>query len=172
MRETIPREELQSSRRSFLIEAARWSTLLAAYPLTSVPLLAESLTGDTRVAGTLVADKGFAAVRKVGDGLYATISDTSKGLQAMCNGGFLVGKDSALLVEGFGSPAGAVFQHETLRPSARVRCLQPSIPTTISTTAWAIPSMAPTASPCGRTRRRPNESWPPTEACRVRTERR
>jgi len=26
-----------------------------------------------------------------------------------------VGKDSALLVEGFGSPAGAVFQHETLR---------------------------------------------------------
>ena len=115
MRETIPREELQSSRRSFLIEAARGSTLLAAYPLTSVPLLAESLTGDTRVAGTLVADKGFAAVRKVGDGLYATISDTSKGLQAMCNGGFLVGKDSALLVEGFGSPAGAVFQYETLR---------------------------------------------------------
>jgi hypothetical protein len=28
-------------------------------------------------------------------------------LQTMCNGGFLVGKDSALLIEGFVSAAGA-----------------------------------------------------------------
>jgi glyoxylase-like metal-dependent hydrolase (beta-lactamase superfamily II) len=60
-------------------------------------------------------DKGFASVRKIGDGLYATISDTSKGLRTMCNGGFLAGKDAALLIEGFVSPAGAHFQHETLR---------------------------------------------------------
>lgn len=54
-------------------------------------------------------------MHKVGDGLYATISDTSKGLQTMCNGGFLAGKDAALLIEGFVSPAGAAFQHETQR---------------------------------------------------------
>jgi glyoxylase-like metal-dependent hydrolase (beta-lactamase superfamily II) len=67
------------------------------------------------VAQTPVVDKGFASVRKVGEGLYATISDTSKGLQTMCNGGFLYGKDAALLIEGFVSPAGAAFQHETMR---------------------------------------------------------
>jgi glyoxylase-like metal-dependent hydrolase (beta-lactamase superfamily II) len=33
----------------------------------------------------------------------------------MCNGGFLIGKDAALLLEGFVSPAGAQFQFETLR---------------------------------------------------------
>jgi glyoxylase-like metal-dependent hydrolase (beta-lactamase superfamily II) len=103
------------SRRSFLTRASQWSALFAAYPLIPLPRLAESLAGDSRVAQTPVADKGFASVRKVGDGLYATISDTSKGLQTMCNGGFLAGKDAALLIEGFVSPAGAAFQHETLR---------------------------------------------------------
>lgn len=33
----------------------------------------------------------------------------------MCNGGFLFGKDAALLIEGFVSPAGASFQYEALR---------------------------------------------------------
>ncbi len=54
-------------------------------------------------------------MRKIGNGLYATISDPSKGLQTVCNGGFLVGKDSALLLEGFTSPGGAAFQMDALR---------------------------------------------------------
>jgi len=103
------------SRRSFLSRASQWSALFAAYPLIPLPDLAESLAADSRVAQTPVVDKGFASVRKVGDGLYATISDTSKGLQTMCNGGFLFGKDAVLLVEGFVSAAGAGFQHETLK---------------------------------------------------------
>jgi glyoxylase-like metal-dependent hydrolase (beta-lactamase superfamily II) len=60
-------------------------------------------------------DAGFAAVRKIGEGAYATISDTSKGFTTMCNGGFLVGKDAALMVEGFVTVNGAAFQMETLR---------------------------------------------------------
>jgi len=103
------------SRRSFLSQASQWSALLAAYPLLPLPSLAESLAGDSRVAQTPVVDKGFASVRKVGEGLYATISDPSKGVQTLCNGGFLYGKEAALLIEGFGSPAGAAFQHETMR---------------------------------------------------------
>src|SRR5262249_55270505 len=102
-------------RRSFLSHASQWSVLIAAHPLIPLPELGEKLTSDTRVAQTPVVDKGFAAVRKVGDGLYATISDTSKGLQTMCNGGFLYGKDAAILLEGFVSAAGAGFQHETLK---------------------------------------------------------
>jgi len=107
--------ETNYSRRNFLGRVSQWSALFAAYPLIPLPNLAESLASDSRIAQTPLVDKGFAAVRKVGDGLYATISDTSKGLQTMCNGGFLAGKDAALLVEGFVSPAGAAFQHETLR---------------------------------------------------------
>jgi len=103
------------TRRSFLTRASQWSALFAAYPLIPLPDLAESFGADSRVAEKPVVDKGFASVRKVGDGLYATISDTSKGLQTMCNGGFLAGKDAALLIEGFVSPGGAAFQHETLR---------------------------------------------------------
>ena len=109
------RGEPNFSRRLFLGRVSQWTALFAAYPLIPLPGLAETLASDRRIAQTPLVDKGFAAVRKVGDGLYATISDTSKGLQTMCNGGFLAGKDAALLVEGFVSPAGAAFQHETLR---------------------------------------------------------
>ena len=103
------------SRRDFLGRTSQWGALLAAYRFSQLPTLAESLARDSRIAQTPVVDKGFASVRKVGDGLYATISDTSKGLQTVCNGGFLMGKDASLLVEGFVSPAGANFQYETLR---------------------------------------------------------
>jgi len=103
------------SRRDFLGRTYQWSALLTAYQLLPLPALAESLATDSRVAQAPIVDKGFASVRKIGDGLYATISDTSKGLQTMCNGGFLFGKNAALLIEGFVSPDGASFQHETLR---------------------------------------------------------
>ena len=105
----------QFSRRDFLGRTTQWTALLAAYQFLPLPALAESLARDSRVAQTPVVDKGFASVRKVGQGLYATISDPSKGFQTLCNGGFLIGKDASLLLEGFVSPAGASFQYETLR---------------------------------------------------------
>ncbi|HSC44602.1 MAG TPA: MBL fold metallo-hydrolase, partial [Candidatus Acidoferrum sp.] len=110
----------KQSRRTFLNRASQWSALLAAYPAIPLRELAGSLLADSRIAQTPLVDKGFAAVRKVGDGLYATISDTTKGLQTMCNGGFLVGKDSALLIEGFVSAAGAAFQHQTLQSLSKL----------------------------------------------------
>src|SRR6266446_3503284 len=103
------------SRRAFLNRTSQWGALAAAYQFLPLPALAEPLRRDSRIAQTPIVDKGFASVRKVGDGLYATISDTSKGLQTMCNGGFLIGKSASLLVEGYVSPAGASFQYETLR---------------------------------------------------------
>jgi cyclase len=101
------------SRRSFLAGA---STLGALYASSaSVPALAETLADDPRIAKQPIADKGFASIRKIGDGLYATIADRSKGLQARCNGGFLIGRDAAVMVEGFQTTTGAAFQLETLR---------------------------------------------------------
>jgi glyoxylase-like metal-dependent hydrolase (beta-lactamase superfamily II) len=108
------------SRRKFLAHTSCFGAFYAVAKLIPLPALAAELSGDSRVADSPIVDKGFAAVRKVGDGLYATISDTSKGLQTICNGGFLVGKDGALLIEGFGSPAGASFQFETLRTISQV----------------------------------------------------
>jgi len=70
---------------------------------------------DPRIAQTPLVDAGFATVRKIGEGSYATISDTTKGLSTMCNGGFLFGKDAALLLEGFATPAGTAFQMEALQ---------------------------------------------------------
>ena len=108
------------NRRQLLAKTARFSTL---YALTqSVPglaFVAESKS-DPRVAAIPIADRGFASVRKIGDGVYATIANPGKGLQATCNGGIIVGKDAALLIEGFNSPAGAQFQMDALRTISNV----------------------------------------------------
>src|SRR2546422_10802129 len=75
---------------------------------------------DARVAQTPLVDKGFASVRKIGNGLYATISDPSKGRTTISNGGFLAGKDAALLIEGFTTAEGASFQMDALRMVSQV----------------------------------------------------
>jgi glyoxylase-like metal-dependent hydrolase (beta-lactamase superfamily II) len=85
-----------------------------------LPALASELASDSRVSATPLVDKGFASVRKIGNGLFATISDYSKGATTICNGGFLAGKDSALLVEGFTTAAGASFQMNALRMVSQV----------------------------------------------------
>ncbi len=103
------------SRRRFLEHASCFGAFYGLAKLIPLAGLAETVAADSRVAQTPIVDKGFASVRKVGDGLYATISDPSKGYTTICNGGILVGKDGALLVEGFGSAAGAAFQMDALR---------------------------------------------------------
>jgi glyoxylase-like metal-dependent hydrolase (beta-lactamase superfamily II) len=103
------------SRRTFLAGTSSMGALFAATRLAPLPALAESLADDPRIAKQPIADKGFASVRKIGEGLYATIADRSKGLQARCNGGFLIGRDAAIMIEGFQTTAGSSFQLETLR---------------------------------------------------------
>src|SRR5260370_24193842 len=111
---------LPFSRRSLLAKTSCFGAFYAVAKLIPFPALATELAGDSRVSQTPLVDKGFASVRKVGEGLYATISDPSKGYQTICNGGFLVGKDGAQLIEGFTTPAGATFQMETLRMASQV----------------------------------------------------
>jgi len=108
------------SRRKFLAHTSCFGALYAVAKLIPLPALAAELSGDSRIADSPIVDKGFASVRKIGEGLYATISDPSKGFQTVCNGGFLVGKDGALLVEGFISVAGAAFQMDALRMVSQV----------------------------------------------------
>jgi len=108
------------SRRTFVASTSSFAALHTVANLLPLPPLVATLQNDARLSQAVVADKGFASVRRVGNGLYATISDTSKGLQTMCNGGFLAGKDSALLIEAFVSPAGATFQMDAFRTVSQV----------------------------------------------------
>jgi glyoxylase-like metal-dependent hydrolase (beta-lactamase superfamily II) len=111
---------LPFSRRDFLIKSSCFGAFYAVAKLIPLPALAAELVSDSRVSATPIVDKGFASVRKVGSGLYATISDPSKGITTLCNGGFLAGKDAALLVEGYGTPGGASFQMDALRMVSQV----------------------------------------------------
>lgn len=80
------------SRRRFITNTSYVGAFYAAAHWMTLPAMAATIAEDSRVSQTPIVDKGFASVRKIGDGLYATISDTSKGLQTMCNGGFFGGK--------------------------------------------------------------------------------
>lgn len=108
------------SRRNFLVKTSCFGAFYAIAKMIPMPALAAELAIDSRVSATPIVDKGFALVRKVGNGLYATISDTSKGFITVCNGGFLAGKDAALLLEGFTTAGGAAFQMEALRMVSQV----------------------------------------------------
>ncbi len=108
------------SRREFLAHTSCFGAFYALATRIPLPSLTGALAGDSRLSQTPLVDKGFASVRKVGNGLYATISDPSKGLTTLCNGGFLLGKDAALLIEGFTTPAGASFQMDALRMVSQV----------------------------------------------------
>ena len=110
----------QISRRDFVAGTSSLAAFNAFASLFPRPALAAKLQNDRRLSQTVVVDKGFASVRKIGNGLYATISDPTKGLQTICNGGFLAGKESALVLEGFISAAGAAFQWEALHSVSQV----------------------------------------------------
>src|SRR5436305_1914362 len=103
------------SRRDFLARASCFGAYYALAKTIPLPSIATRLGLDSRVSQTPLVDKGFASVRKIGNGLYATISDPTRGNTTLSNGGFLVGKDAALLIEGFTTAPGAAFQMETLR---------------------------------------------------------
>ncbi len=108
------------TRRSFLASTSCFGAAAAVMKLIPIPALAEPLVQESRVAPQPIVDKGFASVRKIGNDIYATISDFTKGGDTVSNGGFLIGRDSALLIEGFRTVAGAAFQVETLRTVSRL----------------------------------------------------
>ena len=75
------------SRREFLARTSCFGAFYALAMRIPLPALAAELADDPRISQTPLVDKGFAAVRKIGSGLYATISDYSKGTTTVCNGG-------------------------------------------------------------------------------------
>lgn len=86
-------------RRQFLLAGLAARALLAQRTASQPPFI----------------DKGFAAVNKLADGVYATIADPSKGPQALSNGGILAGREAVLLIEGHMQPAAAALEIEAAR---------------------------------------------------------
>src|SRR5260370_33538403 len=91
------------SRRQLIVRASSPSVLIALANVVPASAAAADSTVDSRPSASPLVDKGFASVRKIGAGVYATISNPSKGFQTTCNGGFLVGKNGAFLIEAFNS---------------------------------------------------------------------
>ena len=73
------------TRRDFLAFTSCFGAAYAVARLIPLPGLSESVAGDARVAQAPIVDKGFASVRRIGEGAYATISDPSKGYTTLCN---------------------------------------------------------------------------------------
>src|SRR5258708_36826485 len=117
--ERNPSEPYVFSRRSFIAKTSCFGAFYAVAELIPLPALAAEFASDSRVSPTPIVDKGFASVRKIGNGLYATISDPSKGRQTVCNGGFLAGKNGAPLIKGFITPPAAGFRRDALRVVTR-----------------------------------------------------
>jgi glyoxylase-like metal-dependent hydrolase (beta-lactamase superfamily II) len=115
------RTDSRLSRRNFLRGASLTGAALAVSPWRALPVWARRAhEAPTPQAAPPLLDAGFASARKVGDGIYAVISDPTKGPDTLCNGGFVIGKEAVLLWEGFASPKGAAFQMEALRKAANV----------------------------------------------------
>jgi len=108
------------TRRYFLISSSCVGAALAMGRSFVLPALGQQVATDKRVSETPLVEKGFASTRKVGDGVYATISDFSKGTQTISNGGFIVGRGAALVIEAHGSPAGAAYELDALRMVSKV----------------------------------------------------
>src|SRR5260370_41187623 len=96
------------SRRTFFARASCFGAFYAVAKTIPLAGLAETVSADSRVSATPLVDKGFASVRKIGNGLYAPISGPSKGKTTLCNGRFLPGEDGPPLTSGPATPAGGV----------------------------------------------------------------
>ncbi len=105
----------QFSRRRFIGTVSSFGVLCGPKMFGSVAATTGGRDVNSRVSELAIVDGGFASIRKVTSGIYATIADPTKGSQATSNGGFLVGKEAAFLIEGFNSVAGASFQMSGLR---------------------------------------------------------
>src|SRR5260370_33588918 len=103
------------SRRTFFARASCFGAFYAVAKTIPLAGLAETVSADSRVSATPLVDKGFASVRKIGNGLYATISDPSNGTTTPCNGGCLAGRDAAQLVQAYTPPAAAPVHMDALR---------------------------------------------------------
>ena len=104
----------EMTRRGFLRGASLAGAAWAAHRY-ALPAWADTLPQTAQAPAAPLVDRGFASARKIGEGVYAVISDPSKGPDTLCNGGFVFGTDAALVWEGYGSPKGAAFQMEALR---------------------------------------------------------
>jgi glyoxylase-like metal-dependent hydrolase (beta-lactamase superfamily II) len=62
--------------------------------------------------GQVVAQEPWGSLERISDGIWALISTPLEDRTTLCNGGIVAGRDGVLVVESFGSPAGARWMAE------------------------------------------------------------
>jgi glyoxylase-like metal-dependent hydrolase (beta-lactamase superfamily II) len=77
--------------------------------------VAPNLASDRRISAQLIADQKWAVVRQIGRGVYATIGDRTVANHGRSNGGFIVGRDAVLMIEGMQTTVAAAFQWQAMR---------------------------------------------------------
>lgn len=68
-------------------------------------------------------DRGFASVSQLASGVWVTIANPRKGLQALSNGGVIAGRDGVLLVEGHCQPPAAALEADAAAMVSRAPIL-------------------------------------------------
>ena len=96
------------SRREFLGSTSSCAAHLAL--LSTVPAGWLKSAWASRPLGSVVAQEKFGTLEKVGDGIWALISNPMGGdMTTVCNGGLIAGKNGVLAIEGFYKPEGAAW---------------------------------------------------------------
>ncbi|HUJ39827.1 MAG TPA: MBL fold metallo-hydrolase [Candidatus Acidoferrales bacterium] len=116
--ETSKGRKAAMTRRNFLRGASLAGAAWAASSWRGLPAWATPQI--VLPTGAPLADAGFASAQKLAEGVYAVISDTTKGSETLCNGGFMVGRHATLVWEGFNSQKGAAFVLDTVKLATKV----------------------------------------------------
>jgi len=113
--------ESAMTRRRFLRGASLAGAAWAAGSWRALPAWAGAQI--TLSSEPPLADAGFASARKLAEGVYAVISDTTKGSETLCNGGFVTGKHATLVWEAFATQKGAAFLLDTVKLATKARVM-------------------------------------------------
>jgi glyoxylase-like metal-dependent hydrolase (beta-lactamase superfamily II) len=104
------------SRRIFLQRAGgcgAWLALAAASPVAAARAFAAP---DGRRRARIVVQEPWGRIEQLAEGVWAVVStplvDHADARRTLCNGGIVQGRDAVLIVEGFGSDAGAAWVSE------------------------------------------------------------
>jgi glyoxylase-like metal-dependent hydrolase (beta-lactamase superfamily II) len=100
------------NRRELLVQAAA----AAAVSLFPAPALASGRRAATPAGAgqraRTVAREPWGTLEEVGDGIWAMLSTPLADRTTLCNGGLIAGRDGVLMIEAFGSAAGAEWMSD------------------------------------------------------------
>jgi glyoxylase-like metal-dependent hydrolase (beta-lactamase superfamily II) len=97
--------EQRYSRREFLGHTSSWAAHLGILSALAPAWARELWAAQERFP--VVASEPWARIERISDGIWAVVSTPLQDRTTLCNGGIIAGRSGVLVVEAFGSDAGA-----------------------------------------------------------------